>query len=120
MVPSASSGSSLGQPRGRRAPDTTKRRCPLYDARSLPHAGTWHVATDGHSGQRGVRAADPGPPPWAQVTGKRRGGRGAAMAPSTAWLTEGQRGAHERLCVSRRDTLILHVGQQGWDRRALA
>ena len=71
MVPSASSGSSLGQPRGRRAPDTTKRRCPLYDARSLPHAGTWHVATDGHSGQRGVRAADPGPPPWAQVTGKR-------------------------------------------------
>lgn len=42
------------------------------------------------------------------------------MAPTTAWLTGGQRGAHERLCVSRRDTLTLHVGQRGWDRRALA
>ena len=65
--------------------------------------------TDGRPGQRGVRAADPGPPPVG--TGDREAARraGAAMAPSTAWLTEGQRGARERLCVSRRDTLTLHV-----------
>lgn len=96
MAPSASSGSSRGRPPARRA---------RHHEGSAESEQRIRTPARGHR-RPGRGAAGPG--------------AGAAMAPTTAWLTGGQRGAHERLCVSRRDTRTLHVGQRGWHRRALA
>lgn len=121
MVPSASSGSSQGQPRAHRARHHEADQRPRAHGRPLCEHREGTAGGRG-AGQRGGRAADPGARPRSTGRGAARpgAGAGAAMAPTTAWLTGGQRGAHERLCVSRRDTLTLHVGQRGWDRRALA
>lgn len=121
MAPSASSGSSRGRPPARRA------RHHEADQRPRAHGRPLCERREGTAGGRGAGSAESEQRIRTPARGHRRPGRGAAgpgagaaMAPTTAWLTGGQRGAHERLCVSRRVTRTLHVGQRGWHRRALA